>query len=607
MFKLFAFDGGVHLDTHKDISSRDGLQIGRLPAQLIYPLLLRNGLNAKPLVAVGDRVLKGQVIARDDHPMNPPIHASTSGVIAAIEERPLPHPSGLSELCIVVAADGDDEALEFAGVADFRALTPTELRSRIHEAGIVGMGGAGFPTAIKANPGSRDVDTLILNGAECEPYITCDDALLRHFPADVLEGASILMHILGVERCLLGIENDMPEAIGALNQELAEGDYPGIEIVPVPAIYPTGGEKQLIHVLTGREVPANGIPADTGVVCQNVGTAAAVCRAIVHGEPLLSRIVTVTGRGVRRPGNWLTRIGTPIAHLVEQAGGYTEAAERLILGGPMMGFALSTDDIPIVKNANCALVVGAGETVGEKQAMPCIRCGACANACPVNLLPQQLYWYSRSDQLDRVADYHLSDCIECGCCDFVCPSHIPLVQYFRSSKSKLAARQREKQKADHARERFEARQARKEQEKRDKAESARRKKELLARATADEHSGAAGGLAEPVARMKPAESGTALPTPSLTPDSTSLHPGHAPLGEGGIGNSAPEAEEAPAPGESRLQFVPPSEPETAAPTAKAGLHEREGVPDTSQPPFETGGQGGFADGSPSPTEPAKDS
>jgi electron transport complex protein RnfC len=484
MFELFSFTGGVHLETHKDVSSRSSLQVCPLPPVLLYPLLLRNGLNAKPLVDVGDLVLKGQVIARDDDSGSPPVHATTSGIILAIEDRPLPHPSNLAESCIVLEADGEDEALEFQGVADYRDLSPEQLRSLIHEAGIVGMGGAGFPTAIKTDPGRRRVDTLVLNGAECEPYITCDDSLLRHFPADVLGGARILMHILGVERCLLGIENDMPEAIAALKRVLAEGDYPGIEMVTVPAIYPTGGEKQLVQVLTGREVPANGIPADVGVVCQNVGTAAAVFRAIVRGEPLLSRIVTVTGRGVRSPGNWLTPIGTPIAHLVEQAGGYGEAAERLILGGPMMGFALATDEVPIVKSANCVLVTEGNDPAGQRQVMPCIRCGACAEVCPVSLLPQQLYWYSRADDLDRVADYHLADCIECGCCNVVCPSQIPLVQYFRSAKSKLAARRRERQKAEHARQRFEARQARKEQEKREKAESARRKKELLARAIA---------------------------------------------------------------------------------------------------------------------------
>ncbi len=480
MFKLWTINGGVHLQTHKEESSLAKIKTADLPRELIYPLLLRNGQNANPLVAPGDRVLKGQVIAAGEGPMNPPLHASSSGRVRCIEPRPLPHPSGMTGTCIVIDADGADEAVEFQGVADYQQATPKELRERIHAAGIVGLGGAAFPTAVKADPGEgRAVDTLVLNGAECEPYITCDDSLLRYFPRDVLEGAKILMHILGVGRCLIGVEDDMPEAIAALEKAGAGGDYANIHVIPVPAIYPAGGEKQLIKVLTGREIPAGGIPADAGVICQNVATAAAVRGAIVTGEPLISRIVTVTGQGVRKPQNLLVRIGTPIAELVEQCGGYTESAQRLILGGPMMGVSLPSDDLPVVKAANCILVAGPGEVTGEKQAMPCIRCGECAKACPVNLLPQQLYWHCRSGALERAMDYCLSDCIECGCCDYVCPSHIPLVQYFRSTKGKVAAKDRERRQAEHARERYEVRQARKEREKMEKAESARRKKELL--------------------------------------------------------------------------------------------------------------------------------
>lgn len=480
MFRLWTFTGGVHLQTHKEESSDAPLAVAPLPRTLVFPLQLRSGHDAMPTVEPGERVLKGQVIARDDCSGNPPIHASTSGIVKTIEDRPLPHPSGLSAPCILVETDGEDESIPFTGISDYRALTPEDLRRSIHEAGIVGMGGAAFPTAIKIDPGKRrNVDTLILNGAECEPYITCDDSLLRNFADEVLGGARILMHILQVKRCLLGVENDMPAAIAALENALAQGDHAGIEIVPVPAIYPTGGEKQLIRVLTGREVPANGIPADVGVVCQNVGTAAAIYKAIIHGEPLISRIVTVTGLGVRHPQNLLTRIGTPIADLIEQCGGYTPGVQRLILGGPMMGFALPSDDLPIVKSANCVLAAGALEVIGEKQSMPCIRCGECANACPVSLLPQQLYWYSRAGDLDRALSYDLPDCIECGCCDYVCPSHIPLVQYFRAAKSKIAARRRERQKADQARSRFEAHQARKEREKLERAEIARRRKEAL--------------------------------------------------------------------------------------------------------------------------------
>ncbi|MBS1213224.1 MAG: electron transport complex subunit [Proteobacteria bacterium] len=486
MFKLWSFTGGVHLDTHKQESARSPLAAARLPKQLILPLQQRGSHVAKALVEPGERVLKGQVIARDRNPLNPPIHATTSGLVRAIEERPLPHPSCLPGPCIVIDVDGKDESAPVDTPADYRTLSADDLRARIHEAGIVGLGGAAFPTAVKVNPGERRrIDTLVLNGAECEPYITCDDSLLRHYPQDVLAGAQILLHILEADRCLLGIEDDMPEAIAALQAAKAAGDFDRIDIVPVPAIYPTGGEKQLIKVLTGREVPAGGIPADVGVVCQNVGTAMAIAKAVIDGEPLISRIVTVTGPGVRSPRNLLVRIGTPIAELVEQCGGYTAKAERLILGGPMMGLALPSDELPIIKSANCVLVAGAEEVVGEKRAMPCIRCGECAAACPVNLLPQQLYWYSRADNLERAVEHHLADCIECGCCDFVCPSHIPLVQYFRSAKGRVAAKQRERDKADHARVRFESRQQRKDREKQEKAESARRKKEMLEKVKED--------------------------------------------------------------------------------------------------------------------------
>ncbi len=483
-FKLWNFHGGLPLDGHKQESTRLPLQAARLPERLIFPLRQRGGTLAEPCVAIGERVLKNQAIARDPDGRTPPIHASSSGIVAAIESLPLPHPSGLSDLCLAIDTDGKDEATECPGIEDYRRCTPEDLRRRIHEAGIVGLGGAGFPTAWKIAPGQRGIDTLILNGAECEPYITCDESLLRHHAAEVLAGGEILRHTLGAERGLLAIENDMPEALAAAQQAKREGGYENIDIVPVPALYPTGGEKQLIRVLTGREVPSQGLPADIGLVCQNVGTAAAVYAAVSRGQPLVSRIVTVTGRGVRQPRNLLARIGTPIADLVEQAGGYTDEAERLILGGPMMGLALPRDDLPIVKSANCILVAGRGEIASEKRALPCIRCGACAEVCPANLLPQQLYWYSRSDQIDRAAEYHLLDCIECGCCDLACPSHIPLVQYFRAAKGTAMAQRREREQADHARLRFEAREARKEQERRERAEATQRKKANLDKAAA---------------------------------------------------------------------------------------------------------------------------
>ena len=486
VFKLWNFPGGLALPGHKEASTRLALRAARVPERLVFPLLQRDGRNATPLVAPGDRVLKGQAIAGGEDPLNPPLHASTSGRVRAIEALPLPHPSGLADLCIVIEADGKEASVDFEGIADYRDCAPEDLRRRIHEAGIVGLGGAAFPTAAKLAPGRRRIETLILNGAECEPYITCDDSLLRHRAAEVLRGAAILRHMLQAEQVLIAVENDMPEAIASLERALPEVRGENVAVVRVPAIYPAGGEKQLIRALTGREVPAGGLPADVGAVCLNVGTAAAVSRAIVQGEPLISRIVTVTGRGVRRPRNLDVRLGTSIADLVAQCGGYTDEAARLILGGPMMGLSLPRDDLPITKSANCILVAGRGETVGPRQALPCIRCGACADACPAALLPQQIYWYGRSEQLDRALDYRLFDCIECGCCDLVCPSRIPLVQQFRAAKGQAAARQREREQAEHARQRFEARQARQAREQRERADAARRKKESLGKAAAPE-------------------------------------------------------------------------------------------------------------------------
>lgn len=539
LFKLWNFHGGVHLDGQKQESGRAPLAVARLPERLIFPLQQRNGEDSKPVVAPGDQVLKGQVIARDDNPVIPPIHASSSGVVRAIEQLPLPHPSGLSGLCIAIETDGEDVATAFSGNPGYRQCSPAELRRNIHEAGIVGLGGAAFPTSIKMAAGtSRKVDTLILNGAECEPYITCDDSLLTHYSEEVLEGAKILLHSLQAERCLLAVEDDMPDALTALGKAMNCGDFETVQLVRVPAVYPTGGEKQLIKVLTGREVPARGIPADIGIVCQNVGTAAAVYNAVVRGTPLISRIVTVTGRGVKRPQNLLARIGTPLSDLVRQCGGYTSEAERLVLGGPMMGFDVPTDDLPLTKSVNCILVAGRNELITEKQPLPCIRCGACADACPVNLLPQQLYWYGRSDQIERAVDYKLFDCIECGCCDYVCPSHIPLVQYFRAAKGKAIAKRREREKSEHARLRFESRQARKEQVKRDREESAKRKKLTLGASKAPEiveaieraklrraeKAGQASRNSDPTAKKQPEPSG---PSAVKSPDAGAAEPGSA--------------------------------------------------------------------------------
>jgi Na+-translocating ferredoxin:NAD+ oxidoreductase subunit C len=475
--KLWRFHGGLHLEGRKELSTGGAIATLPLPARLVLPLQQHIGAPAEPLVGAGERVLKGQKIAKASGYVSVPLHAPSSGTVVEIAEHPVPHPSGLAARCIVIETDGREEWCERRPVEDYTRLDPSALRNLVREAGIVGLGGAGFPAFIKLNPGrGRTIETLILNAAECEPYISCDDLLMRERAEEVIEGMRILRHAVQARDCIIGIEDNKPEAHAALVRAAAALGADDIAIARIPTIYPTGGEKLLIRVLTGKEVPSHGLPAEVGVVCHNVATAAAVCRAVMRGEPLISRIVTVTGQGIARPGNVEVPIGTPMHALIEHCGGYTPDVDRLVLGGPMMGFALHHDGLPVTKTASCLLAATRAELAPPPPAMPCIRCAECARACPVNLLPQQLYWYAHSKDFDRVQDYNLFDCIECGCCAYVCPSHIPLVQYYRYAKAEIWAQERDRKKAELARQRFEFRTERLERERAERAERLRQKK-----------------------------------------------------------------------------------------------------------------------------------
>jgi electron transport complex protein RnfC len=355
---------------------------------------------------------------------------------------------------------GEDRAIDPGAHVDFRRLDPAEVRTRVRAAGIVGLGGATFPTSVKLTArADMHVQTLILNGAECEPYISCDAALVRARPQRVVLGAQIMLHALQVNECLIAVEADKVETARALEAALAEAGDERIELVRVPARYPEGGERQLIQVLTGHEVPHDGLPIDIGFVCQNLGTAAAVADAL-EGRALTSRIVTVTGAGIVQAHNVEARLGTPVADLVALCGGYADSVQRLIMGGPMMGFALSTDAVPVVKATNCLLALTAPALRAEGDERPCIRCGDCARACPARLLPQELYRQTRAGAFEQVQALHVFDCIECGCCDVVCPSHIPLTQSFRYAKGELWADERDRHRRQVARLRFELREAR---------------------------------------------------------------------------------------------------------------------------------------------------
>jgi H+/Na+-translocating ferredoxin:NAD+ oxidoreductase subunit C len=478
--RLYRFHGGLVLAGHRELTVTAPITPADIPPLLVLPLLQHIGEPAEALVKPGDSVRTGEMIARPVGTVSAPVHASGSGTVVAVEPRPVPHPSALPADCIVIETDGRDQWQEPAGgLPDYRSTDPQTLLERIREAGIVGLGGAGFPTRVKLASGKRAIDTLIINGAECEPYITCDQRLMLERATEIIEGVRILQYIVQPEACTVAIEDSMPAAETALRDALEALQETGISVTRIPTIYPAGGERQLIKVLTGSEVPSQGLPADIGIICQNVGTAAAVYRAVCKGTPLLSRIVTVTGSGVLSPRNLEVRIGTPLSHLISACGGYTHDVERLLIGGPMMGYAVNSDAVPVIKTTNCILAVTREEMPAPPPAQPCIRCGKCTEVCPADLLPQQLYWYASSGNYDAAQDYDLFDCIECGCCAYVCPSHIPLVQHYRHAKTEIWAQEKQRRKSDLARQRHEARLARLERVKQERAEKMASKKQAL--------------------------------------------------------------------------------------------------------------------------------
>ena len=457
--KRWDFHGGIHPEQNKLQSTMEPSTQARMPAKLILPLHQHIGAAAEPIVEVGERVLKGQKIANADGYVSAPVHAPTSGKVIDISEHPIPHPSGLRALSIVIETDGHDEWIEYRAEQDYTEINPSHLRNIIREAGVVGLGGAGFPSFIKLNPGSqKKIKTLILNGVECEPYITCDDMLMREDPQAIIAGARIMRHALQAEECVIAIEDNKPQAYESVCKT-AEG-IDGLRVALVPTRYPQGSEKQLVKVITGKEVPSNGLAVSIGVVCHNVSTAAAIYRAIHLGQPLISRMVTITGAAVKRPRNLEVLFGTPIEELLQQCDVESEQIERLVMGGPMMGFALHDTSLPVIKTTNCIIAATRKELGLDQAVMPCIRCGACADVCPVKLLPQQLYWHSRAKEFDKAQEYDLFDCIECGCCSYVCPSNIPLVQFYRFAKGAIWTQEQEQKKSDQARERHEFRQMR---------------------------------------------------------------------------------------------------------------------------------------------------
>lgn len=494
---LWDFHGGIHPADNKLQSSQSPVVDAGLPPRLIIPLRQHAGPAGDLLVQVGDKVKKGQPLTRYAKGRTVPVHASTSGTITEIGTHTVAHPSGLGDLCVTITPDGEDAWGERNGKADYWNLERGELLERIQQAGVAGLGGAVFPTHSKLDGRGQLTEILIVNGLECEPYITTDDRLMQQYADEIMDGIRVLKHLLKPKLTLIGVEDNKPEAIAELTRHATD---PDVMVKTVPTKYPSGGAKQTIQLLTGRQVPKGGRAVDIGIMVLNVATVFAIKRAIIDGEPLIERIVTLTGDSFKQPGNAWVRLGTPVRWLLQRFELQPEAEQRVIMGGPMMGFTLPHAMVPVVKATNCLLAPTQAELPAPGPEQPCIRCSACADACPATLLPQELYWYSRAKEYDKAEKLNLMDCIECGACAWVCPSEIPLVQYYKIAKDDIREARAEAEKAERAKQRFEAKQARFEREK-----AAREARHAEAAAQRRQTMTAAGGedpVAAALARIK---------------------------------------------------------------------------------------------------------
>jgi electron transport complex protein RnfC len=429
---LLTFKGGVHPPEHKELSAGAPLREAKAPAEVTIPLSQHIGAPTKCIVEIGQTVRKGEAIGEPAAFVSAPVHSSVSGKVTAITD--VPNAMGKLVPAVVIRNDGKDEWTQLEDDPDYMRLSPERLREKIKDAGIVGMGGAAFPTHVKLSPPKeKPIDIAIINGSECEPYLTADHRLMVESPGDLVEGLKIIMKVLGVNKGYIGIENNKPDAISSV-REAVSGE-PEIDVVPLEVKYPQGAEKMLIKAVTGREVPAGGLPMDVGVVVQNVGTAIAIYEACRYGKPLIERVVTVTGLGVKNPGNLRAVIGTPISALIEESGGFSDGPVKVVLGGPMMGFAQYSLDVPVTKGTSGVLVLSKEEYVSSERYGPCIRCGRCIDACPMGLMPSMLSVLAEKEFFEETKDYNLLDCFECGTCTYVCPSKRPIVQHIRLAKA----------------------------------------------------------------------------------------------------------------------------------------------------------------------------
>jgi len=426
------FKGGIHPPDKKELAANSSISDAKAPKIVVIPLSQHIGAPCNPVVTIGQEVKKGQVVGEPSAFVSSPVHASVSGKVVAIGE--FPNAMGRMINSIVIENDGKEEWTQLKDNPDYMSLSSEELREKVKAAGIVGMGGAAFPTVVKLSPPKeKPIDAVLINGAECEPYLTADYRLMIEKPKEVVEGLKVLMKILNVQKGYIGIEDNKPEAIAKMKEAVA-GES-SISIITCEVKYPQGAEKMLIKAVLGREVPPRALPMDVGVVVQNVGTALAIYEAARFGKPLIERVVTVTGEGINQPKNLNVRIGTKIADLIEECGGFKEGVAKVISGGPMMGFALSSLDVAVTKGTSGVLVIPEEIVSHTEEFGPCIRCSRCIDICPMGLMPSMLSVLSEKGMYEEAKEYNLFDCFECGSCAYVCPSKRPIVQLVRLAKS----------------------------------------------------------------------------------------------------------------------------------------------------------------------------
>ncbi|MBI5185354.1 MAG: electron transport complex subunit RsxC [Nitrospinae bacterium] len=439
LFQKIAFRGGVHLPEEKDGTNGLPTQTCPLPGKVVIPLSQHTGAICEPLVKSGDLVKKGQKIGEGKSFITSTVHASISGKVVDIS--PQPHPSGNNVPAITIESDGKDEWADgIAGTGDYLYIDPEKLRAIVLNAGIVGLGGAQFPTHVKLSPPKdKKIEYVILNGAECEPFITSDHRLMVEKPSEIIEGLKIIMKALSVRKAFIGIEKNKPDAISILKSQISnlKSQNMDIEVAPLDIKYPQGAEKQLIKSIVNREIPSGGLPMDVGVVVNNVGTAHAIYNAARHGRPLIERVVTVTGSGVKEPKNLLARIGTSLDFMIQNCGGFAGEPEKVIVGGPMMGTAQHTLKVPVIKGTSAILVFSKGSARADSDYLACIRCGRCIDSCPMGITPNLYGIYYERGMVDAAHSWNLMDCIECGICSYTCPAHRPLVQFIRGLKSEI--------------------------------------------------------------------------------------------------------------------------------------------------------------------------